>query len=267
MAKRARAGSTGAPTERLTVILDDRVGSKELAVPLQRIGVGSEITRLEYGDIAFHGNGPSGPVTIGVERKRVRDMVNSIREKRISVQAAGMMEVYDVRYLIIEGPMGTGESGELRWMERGKMGTAFVGTKAVYAAEVYGYIQTLREFAGFRIAQTEGMMGTVYLLRTLLRWWGKEWDDHTALGIGGVGAVVIERGGVKLTTARPNLVWRMAAGMNGIGPKGCREIAKAFKTPREMVMADEKDWRRVKGVGKGMAKKIVNGMETGEDWR
>lgn len=269
MAKRAKRRSESTDTKlTVTVLLDDRVGSRELEIPLRKIGVVPSLCRLEYGDIAFHGNGPDGGVTVGLERKRVRDLVNSIREGRLTQQAAGMMEVYDVNYLIIEGAMGTGESGELRWMEGGRIQTAFVGKQAVYMAEVQGYIQTMREYAGFRTVQTEGMVGTVYLVRTLLRWWSKAWEGHTALGVGGVGGVVAEKAGPRrLSTVRPGLVWRMAAGINGVGPKGCSEIAKVFETPREMVMADEKAWRRVKGVGKGMARRIVNGMVTGEDWK
>src|SRR5271166_1849574 len=63
----------------------------------------AEPKTLHAGDFSFLGNGPNDePWTIGIERKRMRDMVNSIRGGRFSGEQLPKLLNYDRAYLIFE---------------------------------------------------------------------------------------------------------------------------------------------------------------------
>ena len=64
----------------------------------------SIIVRMDYGDAMVTGNGPCGQVDIGIERKRIGDLVNSITTGRLSGhQLPGLLAQYYKVYIIVEG--------------------------------------------------------------------------------------------------------------------------------------------------------------------
>jgi ERCC4-type nuclease len=85
------------------ITIDRRTGSGEL-LPLFPKGV-AELGCLEYGDFAWIGKGPEGlPLAIGVERKQIHDLVNSMASGRLQAhQLPGMINTYKISYLVIEG--------------------------------------------------------------------------------------------------------------------------------------------------------------------
>lgn len=89
--------------------IDNRAGSKDLLKPLLKMGLPAELMRLDSGDVAFIGRGAGGaPVHVGVEYKKLQELVQSLRTNRLNGQdgqAEKMQKAFDVRYLLIEGEL------------------------------------------------------------------------------------------------------------------------------------------------------------------
>jgi hypothetical protein len=101
------------------IILDYRRGSGELEEPLQALGLEVHKTQtpdeLPFGDIAFEGRGEQEkPVQVGIEFKKLEELVGSLRSNRLQGhQAPGMQESFDFRYLLIEGELIYDKRGHL----------------------------------------------------------------------------------------------------------------------------------------------------------
>ena len=87
------------------VQVDDRVGSRELLPELKRLHIPAEKVRLPFADAAFEGNGPAGPVKVGIERKTIYDLMQSMTTGRLSAhQLPGLVQNFDHRWIVVEGP-------------------------------------------------------------------------------------------------------------------------------------------------------------------
>lgn len=97
------------------LLVDYREGSKELIAPLKKMGLPVEQSDLDAGDVAFVGRGERGAsVTIGVEFKKLGELMQSLRTGRLQGHQLGkMQEQFEFMYLLIEG--------ELRFDDRGKV--------------------------------------------------------------------------------------------------------------------------------------------------
>ena len=79
---------------------------------------------LDFGDVCFAGNGEFGECLVGCERKRLTDLINSMKYRRLSgSQLRGMWQVYDYVFVIAEGLWKCGAGGEIvepRWNPQSK---------------------------------------------------------------------------------------------------------------------------------------------------
>src|SRR6185312_3670611 len=100
------------------ILIDPRVGSRELFGVLSSNGVKVQIARDELlsGDFCFEGRGPGEESwLIGVERKTVRDMLSSISTGRFSGHQLRLLcQMYQRYYLIVEGVYGCDDHGILQ---------------------------------------------------------------------------------------------------------------------------------------------------------
>ena len=92
------------------ILIDPRAGSGQadrggdLLPYILAQKVKAEKSQLPFGDAAMEGNGPKGRINIGVERKRLGDILQCIDDARYSaVQKVGMKAFYDVSLLMVEG--------------------------------------------------------------------------------------------------------------------------------------------------------------------
>jgi hypothetical protein len=107
------------------ILVDYRQGSAELKEPLCKMGLPVEMqqTTLDFGDFAFVGRGAKGKeVTIGIEFKKVRELVAALRSQRLQGhQMVGMRNTYDTgydhSYLLIEGEVLYDSKGRLQRRE------------------------------------------------------------------------------------------------------------------------------------------------------
>lgn len=234
------------------ILVDDRVGSRELLHLFQHGS--ATLYRLEYGDFSFIGNGPDGPVMVGIERKQVREVASTLLDHRFTGhQLPGLLQQYQIVYLIVEGRMRAAPGTGLLEYKRSNGWVQIVnGTRRYMASDIRLFLSTIENTCGVRLRFTESQRGTADEVKALHDWWtGKEWQDHKSH--------LANRNPLPDTTwvRKPTLVEQIAACLPGVGWKRARAAGLVFPSVQEMVEAVVEDWEKVEGIGKGVAAKVV----------
>jgi len=240
--------------------VDDRTGSVELADTIRAMHIEVEVKRLPFGDFAFDGLGPQGPCTIGVERKRLRDLLCCIQDGRFAAhQLPGMIETYDFCYLIVEGRWSVDPKTE-GLIEVGKEGWRPVRLGPSHEfkyAEADNYLNSIATMSSCRVKGSTCPAETVMQLVDLFHWWRKPWGRHQSLK-------VLRKEPPRFTFFEPCLAQRWAAELPGIGYERSGAVASHFKTGINLAMATEKEWQAVPGVGAILSKRITGLIHCGE---
>ena len=222
------------------ICVDNRAGSKELADLIPD----SILVELPFGDVSFEGNGPDGKVEIGIERKRIGDLVNSIATGRLSGhQIPGMLQVYYRSYLVVEGVWRESV------MNRGGRGFSVAG--------IIAYLSTMEVIAGIIIKKTKDISETADLIQILHNWWGKKWKDHKShLAIYKPPPIA-----AWLSLGQPSLIRRIASELPHIGLRRSIEVEKRFRSVKELMEAKEEEWTEIEGVGGVTAREIIKAIK------
>jgi len=247
------------------ISIDSRTGSKELLPLFALHDVEVRLVTLEYGDLAFEGNGPTGRCAVCIERKAIGDLIDSMQSRRLSGhQLPGMADAYDYAYLIVEGfwrpgmegalEIGQGSLGEASWGGRWVKG---YGRQLQYSA-IDNYLATLELHAGIIYRRSLNAVETVQMVVDLYRWWNEKlWGQHSShLAVYAPARVPPGKGRLNLVTREPSLPEKWAMQLTGIDKKAQR-IAAHFRSGRTMANATEAEWRQIDGIGKGIAKQAV----------
>lgn len=236
------------------LIVDPRIGSKDLAAPLKSFGLPVELSKLEYGDVAFIGRGPEErPVLVGVEVKKIDDVVQCIHDGRFAGhQLPGLQESYEVWWLLVEGQIRAGRSGMEVQSSKGHWRPPH-GRGRSYEGFTH-WMLSMELRAGGRVARTADRAETAAWIASLYRWWTKKpWEKHESIH-----AIHDDSSGLKahiVALVRPTKKEMVAAKL--VGPKTGMEAARHFPSIAAMVLATEAEWREVKGVGKEKAREVV----------
>jgi ERCC4-type nuclease len=258
------------------ICIANDVGSKELQPYFMPYQIETELLELEFADFAFIGNGELGPVTVGVERKSLSDMLACVRDSRFSGhQRDGMLRNYEIVYLIVEGMYRCdSQTGILQQWRRGGWQDVRLGTSKFMHSELQRFLITLTSFTRFRVWQTRSdhVEDTVLFIADLYRQLAqKKFEDHkslTTVHMPEIREPVLLR---KLTAAEENEAIRRMVVMSlkcGIGQDKSKAVAQAFESVQEMANADVDRWRRIEGIGKTLAGNAVatitniNGKDT-----
>ena len=238
------------------MLLDNRIGSKELYTVFMAADVPVELTTLPFGDCAFMGNGPHGPVAIGVERKRVRDLLQSLMSGRlVGHQLPGLTQEYTMAWLVVEGMWRTGPNGEIEI----RNGKGWVPAQPRVRADVLdAWLLSLELRGGIRYRRTFDATETVAFVRALKSWWGKEWAEHK----GHLALYAPPDAGMLV---KPSLVRRWAAELPGVGFDRSIAVDKTFPTALQMACASAQDWRTIPGIGPTIATRVVRAIQEGKD--
>ena len=236
------------------MLIDDRAGSRELALipPLNEIAM---ITRLDAGDVAITGNGPTGLLSIGVEAKSVSDLLQSEGNGRLRDQLECMLKCYDVSWLLTYGQYRAGPFNRLEVM-RGRWRTHRVGNHDVPFGYLEGVLLTANA-AGVSHKHVHDEEQAAAWLAVLERWWDKPWDRHRSFhkfNRSGAHGVVPD--------IAPDLLQRMriAADLPGVGWERALAAAVSFPSVKSMINATEREWCDVPGIGKVIAKQIIRAV-------
>ena len=241
----------------MNLILDDR---EETGLFKLLSGYELEVTqaRLDYGDACWEGHGPKGPVLIGVERKRLNDLVSSMQDRRLSGhQLKGMWSQYDYCYLIVEDMWRPDDFGGVE-VHRGGAWRPLYSARGEATGSTFqqliNYLNTLEVLGNVIVLRSFNTRETAAMLAALVKWWAKEWDEHHSHDevYAPEQVQAMHRGKALVSFREPGMVEKIAAQLPGID-RLCWEVGRKFKTVEEMVNAEKKDWMEVPGIGEGRA--------------
>lgn len=242
--------------------VDYRIGSEHLVDQLKSMGLPAQMVELTYGDVAFFGNGQDGRISVGIELKKIRDLINSIRDGRLSGhQLPGMTNFYPACMLIVEGLFQPDESGRLQIWSRG--GWELLDKPSIMYAEVDNYISTLQWCVNLRFKRTSNERETAHVIANQYRWWSKQYKEHTAHtqfdDPGFVGALPLRPFGVVERASH--------AILPGLGVQKVQAIARKFPSVFDMALSTEGEWSSVEGIGKTIAHNMVESIHGRYDAR
>lgn len=242
------------------ILVDERVGSRELLSDLRKYGVDADLGGRMAADFEFTGNGPDGPssLLIGFERKTISDLLDSMREKRLAgSQTKAMIDTYDRRYLIVEGLWRAGEGHGLIETLQGRDWRVARGQFRY--SEVIRFLASMREFAGFIEWRTSTQIETARYIAEEWHWWNdKLWSEHSTH------RTLYNPDPTKRANGRPSL-WRRDSPLLelwlGKLPRidsRTEEFSTYFESAQDMANAPVCRWERIKGIGSKSAKDIVD---------
>ena len=218
------------------ILVDDRVGSKHLTRPLRLMGLPTTVTRLEFGDAAFSGHGPAGPVAVGIELKTLDDLIGSLTSKRFQAhQLPGMLQSYQWPCLIVQGEYREAADGLIeKGVQYGHRMNWFRHPSPMTYQRLEGTLLTLTFATGFRVFNTRDEISTARLVAHLYRWWSKPWSGHQSHKVmaqaEGTGAVLTDPW---FNRAR-HFSELVALQVPGLGQKRATAAARHFGSVRAM---------------------------------
>ena len=237
------------------VLVDSRTGSKEFVDLIKD----SILVELEFGDFAFMGNGPTGEIKIGVERKTINDLIQSINSGRLSGhQLPGLLEIYGRIYLVCEGIWrASRKDGTVEVFRHGKFKP--LGSSRFTSKRIWGYLTALNASTGVTVFITTDMSETALVIEELEHWWNQPWERHRSHTM----INRIDPPSPYLKPGKPSQFRRMVSQIDGIGFEKLIEVEKKFKnSARKMFEASVDEWMEVGGIGKITAKKVWEFLHT-----
>ncbi len=239
------------------ILIDPRSGSKELFPFFLQSRTPCELSPLEFADVAFVGNGPTGAVPIGIERKTIGDLAQSLMNDRlVGHQLPGLVEMYPYRWIVVEGIWRIEKDATHGVIEVPRGKTWVPLTPRIRGDQLTGWLLTLELRGGVHIHYTSNIYETTDWLTHLYSWWTKkEWTDHKShLAVFASPDTALFR--------KAKLVERMARQLDGIGDEKAQTVANTFATPLDMCAAGESQWQAIPGIGKVLASRTVRALQT-----
>ena len=254
------------------LLIDRREEGSDLVAKVRRLGCDAEYVHLDAGDCCFEGwgedeAGQAKRQMIGLERKRLSDLVNCMRDRRLSgAQLRRMRECYDFSMVVVEDVWRPGENGEIVTFRGGLWRTFYTGKSPVAYRQVLAYLTTLELVGGVTIRRSSGVDETACQYAALWHWFnGKKWREHNSIDQiytitpGDSAASRRGRRGMLPVDRKITRLEMMAAQLPGVDSKA-RDVARYFGTVRAMAEATEKDWQKIKGIGKLTAREAIRVM-------
>lgn len=213
---------------------------------------------MEYGDVAFVGNGPLGPIPIGLEHKSVADVLDCILSGRFAArQLPGLLDSYAHVWLMVEGAFRPGPQGEL-YVSRGRsgrFGPVPWGHKEWMYRHLQHWLLSIQIQGGCRVLVTRDKPDSAAAIKALFTWWtAKTWDQHETLH-------TLDHTLQRRIGYRPSYARKFASVLPGIGWERSAAVADKFKTIERMVLAPAEEWAEVDGVGIITARKAKNAIK------
>lgn len=165
------------------IFVDDRTGSKDLTPQLRDIGLAVEMIRMESADVAFEGKGTAGrPVDIGIELKKLGDLVSSIRTGRLAGEQlpkmVGPRGAYDHAWVLVEGTWKADSYG--RVLEHHKHGWQLL-PGGMSVSELEKTLLTFELCAGVHVRHSPNRQTSLQFIAALYHWWSDvSLDKHTS---------------------------------------------------------------------------------------
>jgi ERCC4-type nuclease len=234
-------------------MVDDRMGSGEVAPILRGLHVPVKVERMDSADFAFEGQGPHGSMLIGVERKKVKELIQSIESGRFEGdQLPKMARTYEHLWLIVEGVWRPNpQSGVLEEGSSGGWHDTMFGRKGFAFCQLDNFLTSMQARVHLMVKYTSTVTDTAHVVKGMWQWYRKPWSQHKS------GLVIYNAPPPAALFLKPNLVRRWANNLDGIGWEKSAAVAAKFPTAIDMVVAPEREWVTIPGIGRGLAMKAV----------
>lgn len=245
--------------ELVPIFVDRRDGSRDL-MQYEPLKSHAELTTLDSGDILIVGNGPAGPHLVGIEVKSIWDLLSSMSTGRlqgIDGQLPLLVRTYETAVLLYYGLVRPGRDGALEIYRRGRWQVMKLGSRLV----PYGYLEAFLwdvSMVGVHVHREDTERAAAQWLGVIHRWWSKGWHEHKGL------RTLNRSREISLMPRldpREEQRCRIAAQLPGVGYEKAEKAAKHFASVRDMINADAAEWCEVKGIGKVIAKAVVEAVK------
>lgn len=179
--------------------------------------------------------------TIGIERKEVGDLLNTIRDNRFMSQLAGLMGNYNTPYLLIEGVLH----------EHAQTGNLIVsGRETNWKAQAIHSILSSVQEQGIRLSLSSSLATTCKRLMGLYGFYSN--PDHHDL--------TMDRLNVFHTSISPPMAMLMA--IPGIGFEKAKSLLETFGSLDSISTATEASLTQARGVGTKHGREIYHAFHT-----
>lgn len=256
------------------IFIDNRAGSAALVdhSPLDDATI-AQLTRLDAGDAMFVGNGPTGSLLIGVEVKRIDELISAQQTGRLTTQVERMLDTYGRNYLIYYGWIDTDLEDNLMYdftdaddyvnLSFGAPINDASGTgRKVPFAYLFNLLSDLDE-SGIRCAHCNTYADVATYINRLHRSWTKPWAARTYLRTvdNSQPKPLIPRYATnKAEHERIKLFVAVASHLPGMGYVRALAVAKHFPSIRALSNASVLQLMSVDGIGKTGAKRLHAAM-------
>lgn len=233
------------------VTVDRDRASAGLLPLLKRHMIPAELGKLKFGDVSFIGRGAEGrPVPVGVEYKKLPEMLKSYLDKRyVGHQYPGMARTYERSFLLVEGEYRPDPKSGLLQVQ--KFGHWISARNAVMWREYRAHLMTLAFCGGVPTLESKDESETGWLLACLYRWWtGKDFDQHKS-------HLAFSEAGPEGLLTKHSLKRRWAKELPGIGYEKSKALADHYESARHLALATVTDLMEVDGIGHKLAIRIA----------
>lgn len=247
----------------MSIQIDNRAGSSQLAPLLRQLGVEVDLCQMAFGDAAFIGWGANGDAaSFGIEVKSIEDCVACIQSGRFAGhQLPGLIASYDyVWLLVVDEYRPRQHDGVLEYRKPGRGGGMYWSEscgrqRTVLWRDVESWLMTCQIMGNIRVHQEPDYQHAALWIKMLSNWAARE-EHKSHRVLYGTKSLFPDTA----LLLKPTLTRRVAAQFPGIAEIRSSAVAAKFTTLEKMVNATEKDWRQVEGIGAGTAKKIFNAI-------
>lgn len=264
------------------IFIDNRAGSAALVnhTPLGD-GTIAQLTRLDSADAMFVGNGPTGTLLVGVEVKRIDELIAAQQSGRLTTQVERMLDTYGRSYLAYYGYICTDDEDLLLYDISGATNYTYgvpefpdhvyasfgapidgnVGRKVPYAY-LFNLLSDLDE-SGIRYVHCNTYADVATYIGRLHRAWSKPWASRTYLRTvdNSQPQPLIPRYATdKSEHERIKLFVAVASHLPGMGYTRALAVAKHFTSMRALFNASVMELMSVDGVGKTGATRLHAAM-------
>ena len=237
------------------ILVDSRIGSVDLVPHIRKVGVPCEVTTLEFGDAYCEGNGPKGKINIGIERKKLGDMLSCIEDARYSShQRVGMMQMFDKSFLIIEGVWSPSFDGTLMEGRPRKNGPFWepinYRSRRVAYSKLRRYLFSV-SLSGVVVLYSGSPFQTAFDICEIFHYFSKPFASHTSM-------LDVQRLAIPALIESPSLCRKWASAITDVGVKFSMEAERIFGgSPIRLAKSEERDWLKIPRLSVKTAQRII----------
>ncbi len=224
---------------------------------------------LTAGDFCFAGEGPKGPCLIGIERKRIKDMLSSLRTGRlIGEQLPKLLDHYEYTFLVLEGTFRTNWHSGILEDKYGKDYTpVLIGKSTFLGLELESALTSILAATPIRYIRTRTDRETVEWLISLNHAFSKPWDQQLAK------VTAIHQPEQYATVGKSSTIRRVSHALSGLGWERSGTLEQNYRSVWDVMSVDPncecirppKDYEKLPGFGKVLSKRIWDQLHGNHD--